>query len=95
MALSLLLLSVSTSRFCLRKTYSVEFRKCETRADLDKKILSPRVSYTKCNLLGKNRLGVCKTPISLTRNRASCGPYHLSRRDISSKATGGAPLHRL
>ena len=87
MALSLLLLSVITSRFCLRKTYSVEFRKCETRADLDRKILSPRESCTKCNLLGKNRLGVCKTSISLTRNRVSCGPHHLSRRDMSRKAT--------
>ncbi len=30
--------SVATSSFCGCKVYSVEFRKCETRADLDKKI---------------------------------------------------------
>ena len=29
---------VATSTFCGCKVYSVEFRKCETRADLDKKI---------------------------------------------------------
>ena len=60
-------------------------------AGLDEKILSPRVSCTKCNLLGKNRLGVCKTPISLTRNRASCGSHRPFPRNPFRPGSAGPP----
>ena len=52
------------------------------------------------NLLGKNPLGVCNTPISLTRNRASCGSHHprfnplparLCRATVSPAGSGPAP----
>ena len=58
---------------------------------LERKVASSRwarVSCTSCNLLGKNRLGVCKTPILLSQNRASCGFYKTSRHTPSA-AFGG------
>ena len=43
------------------------------------------------DLLAKNRLGVCKTPILLSQNRACCGFYKTSRQTPSAASGGTSP----
>ena len=56
-------------------------------------LCTSQVSLT-LNLLAKNRLGVCKTPILLLQNRASCGFYKTCRYFPSHGCAMTAPSKR-